>query len=411
MIITENLLNQLEITVRDFFIKLQTADYDYIWNQLITHEAANLVATMSLPVEMYNAGKIDEMLNIKLGIETSATFEQGLALAFQMDIDQIRTSFFAGLANKFEQIGWYNLKSNSRNAFIEKGFAVFIAETSGTDLVMPLILAEDRYKIDFEALIVFSMFLSPSKIYKIGLRALELGKTSTALTYFEVAASLINPLHRLREILVDHPLAHHMVTEARKLELYDEETSAFMARYQTLKIMSSLDSMTQEINSQEFLEQTFLHYRDIPSISYTEDDSKLLYKMSDADLRLAIARILQNVNPVEALREAKKPHSPAEISDMEVKVTFNGKKVLLCLPFKSGKKIKSPTVPVDIAYQIIRPFMYLPNCVVILITAKPCSQHLMNYIKIASQTQGWLIEVIQDQELICLLKANGLLNP
>ena len=79
------------------------------------------------------------------------------------------------------------------------------------------------------------------------------------------------------------------------------------------------------------------------------------------------------------------------------------------MPFKSGKEIKTNTVPVDIAYQIIRPFMYFPNCIVVFITAKPCSQHLLNYIKLAIATQGWAIEVIQNGELGRLLKINGII--
>jgi hypothetical protein len=83
----------------------------------------------------------------------------------------------------------------------------------------------------------------------------------------------------------------------------------------------------------------------------------------------------------------------------------------LCIPFKSGGEITGKTVPVDVAYQIIRPFMFFPdNCVVVFVTAKPCSQYLLNYIKMARATQGWAIEVIQHQELAKLLKVNDLLQ-
>jgi hypothetical protein len=178
-----------------------------------------------------------------------------------------------------------------------------------------------------------------------------------------------------------------------------------------LRLLSAPTIGTSPIDMGRFLEATFRCYRDIPSVTVDSDDIARLHGFDDARLRKAVASILQGVDPVAAQREADKPHSPAEIADMELPVTIDGKLYYLCMPFKSGIEIRDDRVPVGIAYQVIRPFMFFPhNGVVVFITAKPCSQYLLNYIKAARGTQGWSIEVIQHQELAKLLKLNDLLD-
>jgi len=410
MIVTEQLLQQFKDITREFLYSMRDEDYDHVWNHLITIEAANLLATMSFPLLAYNRGQIDQLLTTIPNSEVLINIEQGLALAFQMDAEGIRTGTFSGMASQLERFGWHDIKDETCIAFAEEDFGVLIAQTAGRDLIMPVIKFGETYKVDFEALAVFSMLFSASKIYRIGLRAIEIGRTEAAMAYFETTTSLSKPLYRLRKILVDHPLTHKMVTEDRKQELREEETAVLMARDQVLRMMASRGSKAKQINLQRFLEDSFYGYKDIPNTLLDEEELAILHAMNDDNLRKAVAQILRNVNLVEAQREAEKPHSPAEIADMEVKISIDNENFLLCLPFKSGVEIRTDTVPVDIAYQIIRPFMYFPNCIVVFITAKPCSQYLMNYIKLASETQGWSIEVIQDKELGRLLKINGLLR-
>ncbi len=410
MIITEQLRNHFKDIAREFLYRMRDGDYDYIWNHLITIEAANLLATMSFPLLAYNRGQIDQLLTVIPDTETPINIEQGLALAFQVDAEGIRSGTFSGMASQFERIGWYDIKEETCIAFAEEDFGILIAQTAIHDLIMPVIKSGDMYKVDFEALAVFSMFFSAVKIYRIGLRAIEIGRADAAMAYFETTTSLSKPLYRLRKILVDHPLAQMMVTGSRKQELREEETAILMARDQVLRVMAAMESKAKRINAGQFLEKAFHGYADILDTPLDEDERAILHAMNDNKLRNAIAQILRSVNPVEAQRESEKPHSPAEVADMEIKVNIDGEHYLLCLPFKSGAEIRTETVPVDVAYQIIRPFMYFPNCIVVFITAKPCSQYLMNYIKLAGETQGWTIEVIQDKELCRLLKVNGLLQ-
>lgn len=410
MIVTEHLLNHFKDITKEFLYAMRDGDYDRVWNHLITIEAANLLATMAFPLLAYDRGQIDQLLTIIPNTDIPINIENGLALAFQVDKEGIRSSTFSGMASNFGPMGWYDIKDETSIAFAEENFGVLIAETAGIDLVMPVIKSGDIYKVDFEALAVFSMFFSAAKIYRIGLRAVEIGRTDAAMVYFETATSLSKPLYRLRKILVDHPLTHMMVKEPRKQELREEETAVLMARDQVLRMMAAMDVKAKRVDIGRFLEETFHGYKDILNTSLDEEERSILQAMNDSDLRKAIAQILRGVNSIEAQREAEKPHSPAEVADMEIKVHIDGERYLLCLPFKSSVEIRSETVPVDIAYQIIRPFMYFPNCIVVFITAKPCSQYLMNYIKLASETQGWSIEVIQDKELGKLLKVNGLLH-
>lgn len=410
MIATEQLLNQFKDIAKEFLYAMRDGEYDRIWNYLITVEAAHLLATMSFPILVYNRGQIDQLFTMNPDEENPLTFEQGMALAFQLDTQGVRSGMFSGMASQFEAMGWYDIKEKTCKAFIEKDFGVLIAQTEGNDLVLPVIKFEDTYKVDFEALAVFSMFFSASKLYEIGLRALEIGRNDSAMAYFETTASFSRPLYRLRKILLDHPITHRMVTDVRKQQLEEEETVVLMARDQVLRMMAVMESRASRVEMGRFLEQVFNGYGEIINTELTTDECRLLHNMNDSALRQAIAQILRGVNPVEAQREAEKPHSPVEIADMEIKVQVDSEKYMLCLPFKSGVEIRSKTVSVDVAYQIIRPFMSFPNCVVVFITAKPCSQYLMNYIKLAGETQGWAIEVIQDAELGKLLKINNLLQ-
>lgn len=92
---------------------------------------------------------------------------------------------------------------------------------------------------------------------------------------------------------------------------------------------------------------------------------------------------------------------------MEVPIMYKGKEYYLCMPFKSGVEITGKTVPVDVSYQIVRPFIEFRNCIVVFVTAKKCSENLMNYIKKIKDSLNWPIEVIEENVLASLLMMNG----
>lgn len=129
--------------------------------------------------------------------------------------------------------------------------------------------------------------------------------------------------------------------------------------------------------------------------------------MKDGELRSRFAGTVQGVRPDELQREAAKPHGSFEIADMELRVSYHNRTVFLCMPFKSGAEIKGASVPVSVAYQIVRPFTEFDACVVVFVTAKRCSEQLMNQIKKLQSRFNWPIAVIEEKCLAALLLYHG----
>lgn len=155
----------------------------------------------------------------------------------------------------------------------------------------------------------------------------------------------------------------------------------------------------------------FKNYNNINQQSCTPQDLRSLISLDDSELRKKVAECMQNVDANELERQVAKPHGALEISDLDVKFTEDGELKYLCMPFKTGREITSETMSENYMYQLIKPFSHFgDNCIVVLITAKKCSQGLETYIERMSIRQpSWRIEVIQNEQLCKLLKANSLL--
>jgi len=164
------------------------------------------------------------------------------------------------------------------------------------------------------------------------------------------------------------------------------------------------------INLSLYMNEIFNGYNEIYSSNISPDDLDILYSLTDNELRQKIAKTIKSVDPVVLEREARKPHGSFEISDMEFQLILGGVKTFVCVPFKSGREITRGSVPENVIHQIIRPFINFRRCVVIFITARTCSQNLMNYIRKLQDQFNWPIEVIQERELAGLLKVNALLS-
>jgi hypothetical protein len=176
-----------------------------------------------------------------------------------------------------------------------------------------------------------------------------------------------------------------------------------------LELRSDPQLTAGSIDMSDFLRAIFAGYDRILDCELETHDFELLNQMNDSALRSAIAQILNGVDPVEAQREARKPHTVAEIADMEVLVRHGNELYHLLMPVKSGQEIRGSSVPVEVFYQILRPHLFFQKGVVVFITAKPCSQPLLNYIKQARDRLGWPIAAIEERELARLLKVNNLL--
>jgi hypothetical protein len=402
---------ELVQVVRDFLQRLKTRDYDYIWNVLVTPKAAKLLSTALLPVNAYKENNLDEVLqpisDSAVGIDIS--FDEAFAVGFQKDMQDVRSQFFTGMALAIDSFGWHQATFEDCWVYTDDSAALLIEPSTPLPLVLPFIRHREEYQVDFEALVLFGMSISASSLYHIGQRALELGLDKSAIAYFELAASFSPAYTRITRLMLDNPLVALIVKDEREDDLLVEGEYILRARNQVLRLLSSPEPASTPVNMTQFLADTFKGYTQIPDVDLEQDEIEQLYSLGDGDLRKALAGILNGVNPVVAQREADKPHGSHEISDMELVVQHDGDAYRMSIPLKSGMEIRTRTVPVSIAYQIIRPFLYFPDSIVIFVTAKPCSQHLHNYIKLANDVLGLCIEVIENEELAKLLKINDLL--
>jgi hypothetical protein len=173
----------------------------------------------------------------------------------------------------------------------------------------------------------------------------------------------------------------------------------------------SLNPITKsKIDVENSLGSIFSNYAVSQKEKISNDELTLLLGYNDAVLRTKLANTIVGVDKQILDRESRKPHGVFEIADMELRIQLNNERFFLCMPFKSGIEIRNPTVPESIAYQIFRPFIHFDNAIVIFVTAKRCSQNLLNYIKRMQDKLGWGIAVLENEELAKLLKANGQLN-
>jgi hypothetical protein len=322
--------DQLKTLAKDFIDALRSRSYDHIWHHLITEEATRLLSVALFPIHIYKEGKADDLFDPSRLNQSLTSLTEGLAQAFQMDAEGIRSGFFGGISSSIEGLGWHDFSTaeDKSLAFTDDEKAILLAETPGVLLIMPFVTTHSgsEYKVDLEALSLFSMYVTASSLYKIGLRALELGQRGQALTFFELTASLAKPYRRLRELLIENSVGQQMLTPVRKDELKAEEKYTWLARDQVLKLLSSPEETPSQIDMHSFLGATFSGYDKIPTVNMADADIEALYQLNDKALRKVTASLLMGVDRVVAQREAGKPHSPAEIADMEVPVMI-GKRI------------------------------------------------------------------------------------
>lgn len=165
----------------------------------------------------------------------------------------------------------------------------------------------------------------------------------------------------------------------------------------------------EEIDIYDYMSHIYKGYSKLATADVTDEDLEKLNSYNDQELRDRVSSIIVGADPAEIARESRKPHGSFEISDMEIRTKYKGKRIYLCMPFKTGQEIKSGSVPVDVSYQIVRPFIEFHKCVVVFISAKKTSQNLSNYIKKLQDKLGWPIGVLEERELAYLLKINGCL--
>lgn len=219
---------------------------------------------------------------------------------------------------------------------------------------------------------------------------------------------------RISRLKVMHELATTQADEREVFTRWQEFVFNIFLRQMLsdTEVIEALKVSLDHRNVSLHLGQIFKGYDRISEIVIEKEDMAALHKLYDSEIRHHLAKLILNADPALLQREARKPHGSFEISDMEIPIQLEGIEFHLCIPVKSARDngIKNrDSVPVEIAYQIFRPFLHLNRCAVVFVSSKRCSQNLMNFIKKMKNNLGWTIEVIEDKELAQLFKLNGLL--
>jgi hypothetical protein len=398
------LAGSLLAQTKQFLAALQERRFDDIWNNMMTVDAKDLLSHTLQPLQLLREGRIEQLLEIDLIC--------GLALAFQMDHEGMRTGFFTGVASRLESIGWYAMNLDDRLAFATEDSAVLIVGTGMKPVIVPFVRQQQgTYVVDWEAFAAFSMFVSSQSLFEIATRAKVYGELRTARIFFDYSARLSEAYDRLRRLVWDHAVVGQFITSTRKQELEAEVVHAERAKTELQVNQEDQPRPETAIDMTSFLQQNFAGYDQILEHLPSEEEIAQLLRLDDAQLRSMVSRLLTKADPVKARQEARKAHGPAELADIVVNVVFDNQAFTLCLPFKSGLEGGSAkSVPESVVYQVWRPHMFLDRAVVVFITAKPCSAFLEQDIWQSRNRMGWAIEVIQHEALAGLLKANGLLG-
>lgn len=170
------------------------------------------------------------------------------------------------------------------------------------------------------------------------------------------------------------------------------------------------------VNVDEVIQKLFPRYfsnNNPPAVN--DSDLAILMNYDDSEIRTKLAHIFEQSQYLsenqkgQLVEEASKPHTGSEISDFEVCIGEDYPNIVYaCLPIKSGREIKTPSVSETYAYQIMKPFIHLnKKCVVIFITARRCSQALDTYIKKLKAMYRFPIAIIQEAYLCSIFKFYG----
>lgn len=393
--------NGLVQQAEQFLRTMKEQQFDAVWDTMMTYQAKDLLSHSFMPIHYLEGGHVDTLLDIN--------HVKGLALGFQMNHDGQRTEFFRGVSGTFIDHHWYELDHSDWMVFATDDAALAINGSVDTPFFVPFVKgATGQYVIDWEAYLVFSMVISSSKLFEIGTRALVYGHLDTANLFFRYSAQLAGPLERLERLALDQIVVQQYVTDVRRQELESQKAHSERAQEQIAPRTPKVDAARPAIDATRFVREHFKRYAESADLPISDSDMQVLDLMSDSKLRKAIAEVLVGVDKHQARREAGKVHGPAELADIVVDVTFDGRGYSLCMPFKTGREMRSKrTVPESMVYQIWRPHMFLASSIVVFITARPCSQNLWQDIRQSKDRMSWSIEVIEHEALARLLKANG----
>jgi len=148
-------------------------------------------------------------------------------------------------------------------------------------------------------------------------------------------------------------------------------------------------------------------------LSFSKTDLEKVKKFGDKEIREHLLKILKEKSKLEDYvksslsYQSKKPNTVSEISDFEFQINIGNTQFEICIPIKSFQEFKSKnfdSVPVDYWKQIIRPFCYFNNCIVIFLTVMKVSLPFQNELKLFTEKFNLPFFILQDEELVKLFK-------
>jgi len=156
----------------------------------------------------------------------------------------------------------------------------------------------------------------------------------------------------------------------------------------------------------EFLEK-------IKEVNISKTDFEKVKTFGDEEIRKSLLKILTENSNLESYvngslsYQSKKPNTVSEISDFEFQANIGNTRFEICIPIKSFQEFKTKSftsVPVDYWKQIIRPFCYFNNCIVIFLTVMKVSVPFQNELELFTEKFNLPFFILQDEELVKLFK-------
>ncbi len=221
---------QIIEATQNFVNSLIEADYDHVYENLITTQSLELLSSMAWPLIFYKREKIDFLFS-KLDEDPETDIVDALSLAFQMDAEQCRTGVFQGFAKNFLANRWNEFDAANVQVYLEGKYAIFAADTPSKPLFVLFARQKDEsYLVDFEALWLFSMDLRASIILDIANQALSSGHKDIALEYYSIASKLKQTYTRIESLMCKHVVIGKYVTPLRKHEIREQLQLTFQAQ-------------------------------------------------------------------------------------------------------------------------------------------------------------------------------------
>lgn len=118
MIASESIARKIRLIAKTYLESMQNGMYDFVWNELITEEATKLLSTALFPVHIYKENKVDEILKPVSTNNFSISIDEAFSFGFQLDLQEIRSGFFRGMASGMSNFGWYNVVLDDSIVFL-----------------------------------------------------------------------------------------------------------------------------------------------------------------------------------------------------------------------------------------------------------------------------------------------------